>query len=241
MEDNVFRDINILGRTLRQMDERGLVLSLAAFAEDALGSLLKAFMLPTATTAQLVDGFNAPLGNFSSRIKAAYSLGLITKDQFGDLEQLRKIRNYFAHTWKPIGFDDKRIAGHIRSLRFSSLAADFPDSPKEKLRSSIYSLLVALNSVTNRISEKGCVQLTGYDLIAGFSGEFEEQIEEVKKLFDQITLSLQASSGDRYAFDLAELQRLQSRLRLTTSPKTEAQHKAVLLLREKISARLAKR
>ncbi|MGF6097190.1 MltR family transcriptional regulator [Pseudomonas sp. 18175] len=198
-------------------------------------------MLPTATTAQLVDGFNAPLGNFSSRIKATYSLGLITKEQFGDLEQLRKIRNYFAHSWKPIGFDDKRIAGHIRSLRFSSFGADFPDSPKEKLRSSIFSLLVALNSVTNSIAKKGCVQLTGYDLITGFSGEFEEQIEEVTKLFDQITLSLQTSSGDRYAFDRAELQRLQSRLRLITNPKTEVQHNAVLRLRDEISARLALR
>ncbi|WP_003218103.1 MltR family transcriptional regulator [Pseudomonas fluorescens] len=240
-EDNVFRDINILGRTLSQMDERGLVLSLAAFAEDALGSLLKAFMLPTATTAQLVDGFNAPLGNFSSRIKAAYSLGLVTKEQFDDLEQLRKIRNYFAHAWQPIGFDDQRIAGHIRSLRFSSFGEDFPESPKEKLRSSIYSLLVALNSVTNRIAEKGGIQLKGYDLITGFTGEFEEQIEEVTKLFDKIALSLETSSGERYAFDCAELQRLQSRLRLMTSPKTDAQHSAVLLLRKNISARLAQR
>jgi hypothetical protein len=78
-----------------------LVLSLAAFAEEALGALLKAFMTPSEATAQLIEGFNAPLGTFSSRIKAAYAIGLITKEQFLDLERLRKIRNEFAHSWKP--------------------------------------------------------------------------------------------------------------------------------------------
>jgi hypothetical protein len=239
-EDNVFRDINILGKTLRQMDERALVLSLAAFAEDALGSLLKAFMLPTATTAQLVEGFNAPLGNFSSRIKAAYSLGLIIKGQFDDLEQLRKIRNYFAHTWKPLGFDDPRVAGHIRALRFGSLEDRCPDTPKEKLRSSIYSVLVALNSVTNRIAERGGgVKLTGYELIAGFSGEFESQLQEAKKQFTEISENLVSSTGDKRAFYRASLQRLQDRMRLVDGAETNTQIDAVLLIRQQISEKLS--
>jgi hypothetical protein len=46
---------------LRNLDDRGLVLSLAAFAEDALGSLLREFMIPSEATKQLLEGFNAPL------------------------------------------------------------------------------------------------------------------------------------------------------------------------------------
>lgn len=88
-EDDVFGSLNQLTQSLHNLDERGLVLSLAAFAEDALGLLLKAYMLPITSTHQLIDGFNAPLGTFSSRIKAAYSLGLIESEQFEDLEHLR--------------------------------------------------------------------------------------------------------------------------------------------------------
>ena len=45
MDDEVFGKLNALGPLLEELDDRGLVLSLAAFAEEALGSLLKAFML----------------------------------------------------------------------------------------------------------------------------------------------------------------------------------------------------
>lgn len=77
------------GCTLHSLGERGLVLSLSTFAEDVPGVLLKAFMARGVTTEQLLDGFNAPLGTFSGRIKAAHSLGLIMEEQFEDLERKR--------------------------------------------------------------------------------------------------------------------------------------------------------
>lgn len=239
-ENNVFREINILGRTLHQMDERGLVLSLAAFAEDALGSLLKAFMLPTRSTTQLIEGFNAPLGNFSSRIKAAYSLGLIRKEQFDDLEQLRKIRNLFAHTWQPLGLDDQRVTGHIRSLRFGSLEKKWPETSKDKLRSSIYSVLVALNSMTHSIGDgKGNVTLTGYELVPGFSGQFEEQLKEAKKQLEDIKERLQDSTGDKLEFYLEMLNRLKGRLYLIKTPETDDQKKSLKLLQQQINEKLS--
>jgi hypothetical protein len=78
-KDEVFGDLNRLTRILGQLDERGLVLALAAFAEQALGDLIEAFLIPGDPTKQLLEGFNAPLGTFSARIRMAYSLGLITK------------------------------------------------------------------------------------------------------------------------------------------------------------------
>jgi hypothetical protein len=81
------------------LDERGLILALAAFAEEALGDLIKAFMIPGSPAKQLLEGGNAPLGTFSARIKMAHSLGLVTKRQYADLDRLRRIRNAFAHNW----------------------------------------------------------------------------------------------------------------------------------------------
>jgi hypothetical protein len=69
-EDGIFSELNQLTDSLRDLDDRGLVLSLSAFAEDALGSLLKAFLIESESASQLLEGFNAPLGTFSSRIKA---------------------------------------------------------------------------------------------------------------------------------------------------------------------------
>lgn len=238
-KDEVFGDINDLTEMLDEMDERGLVLSLAAFAEDALGSLLTAFMLPTSTTAQLIDGFNAPLGNFSSRIKAAYSLGLIRKEQFDDLEQLRKIRNLFAHTWQPLGFDDQRVAGHIRSLRFGSLEHRWPETPKDKLRTSIYSVLVALNSMTGRTKTGvGQAQLTGYELITGFHGEFEEQFQQAESTFKEISENLEGSLGEKRAFYLQLLTRLRDRVHYIQGGTTEAQHMATTSLKLQIIKKL---
>ncbi len=46
---------------------------------------------------RLVEGFNAPLGTFSTRNTAAFSLGLISEREFKEIEILRRIRNRFAH------------------------------------------------------------------------------------------------------------------------------------------------
>lgn len=238
-KDDVFGDINDLNRMLDEMDERGLVLSLAAFAEDALGSLLTAFMLPTSTTAQLIEGFNAPLGNFSSRIKAAYSLGLIRKEQFDDLEQLRKIRNLFAHTWQPLGFDDQRVGGHIRSLRFGSLEHRWPETPKDKLRTSIYSVLVALNSMTGRTKTgNGKAKLTGYELITGFTGEFDDQLQEAESTFKEILENVEGSLGEKRAFYFQLLTRLRDRVHYIQGATTEAQRTATQSLKQRIVMKL---
>src|SRR5690606_22499145 len=111
--DPVFGALNEISRLLRNLDDRGLVLSLSAFAEDALGDLVGECMAPVEASKRLLEGFNAPLGTFSSRIKASLALGLISSEQYRDLEHLRKIRNEFAHDWRPVDLTAKAIAGHV--------------------------------------------------------------------------------------------------------------------------------
>lgn len=154
-DDRVFGGINQLMGTLKDLDERGLILVLAAFAEDSLGELLKAFMLPNKASEKLIQGFNAPLGTFSSRIQAAYALGLVTTEQFEDLEHLRKIRNEFSHTWKPLSFADEPIAGHISAINHSPADDEFPATPIAKVRMSLSFLLIELQVMTDQISKKG--------------------------------------------------------------------------------------
>ena len=202
--DEVFGDLNRFQRSTGSLDERGLILAIAAFAEDALGDLIKAFLMPGKAATQLLDGFNAPIGAFSARIKLAFSLGLITKRQYEDLDRIRQIRNEFAHTWEPISFMDQKIAAHISALNFSSLDDNFPSSPREKVQTSLGALLLELRSTTNQINKHDLrAKLIGQHLIAGVVGELDDQINACRNRLIEIAEELKSASGDRRRFLLA--------------------------------------
>lgn len=93
-----------------------MVLNVAAFAEDTLELLLLAYLREESQAIKLVSGFNAPLGTFSARVKAAFALGLLLQDGYETLETLRKIRNKFAHNWKGVSLDRDDIKSQINRL-----------------------------------------------------------------------------------------------------------------------------
>lgn len=238
-EDEVFGGINLLTRTLRDLDDRGLVLSLAAFSEEALGELLKAFMMPSEATVQLVEGFNAPLGTFSSRIKAAYAIGLITKEQFLDLERLRKIRNEFAHSWKSIDISKPKVAALIDGMSFDRLDDHFPETPSEKIRSSMSCLLVELRSSTHQIQKKSMqAKLIGNHLMRGFAGDFESQIQNARKELSDIVKNLDDAKGKKRDFHFARLTRFKDRLTVLARPKNPEQKVVLTAFLEEFSRAL---
>jgi len=201
---------------LRDLDDRGLVLSLAAFAEDALGSLLREFMIPSEATKQLLDGFNAPLGTFSARIKACLALGLVTKEQYDDLERLRKIRNEFAHHWRQIDLSSHSVAGHVAALSYGTLTNTFPETSAEKLRGSLTSLLIALRSLTPQIKEKKwSATVRGTSLIAGFAlGSFEDQMKAARSELEELRAARDAATGDRRKFQEVLIRRFRAKIEL---------------------------
>lgn len=115
-EEPYVDELNSLLESLHEHDDRSLVLTMAAFAEDTLELLLLAYLREPKQAKELVNGFNAPLGTFSARIKAAFALGLIREDGHKTLETLRKIRNAFAHNWSGVSFDREDIVSLIKSL-----------------------------------------------------------------------------------------------------------------------------
>lgn len=64
----------------------------------------------------LLEG-NGPLSTFSDRIKLAHALGWIEKDQASEINQLRKIRNVFAHEFRINTFSEKPIVDHLNTIR----------------------------------------------------------------------------------------------------------------------------
>lgn len=195
-KDKTFGSLNTLVPTLDSMDERGLVLSLAAFAEEALGHLLQTYLLKNASAEKLLDSFNAPFGAFSTRIKGCHALGLIEDTQANDLELLRKIRNEFAHSWSPVQLDDQRNRSFISDLTFPATKHSFPETAREKLVLSISFLLTELRSTDSRIKEAGLVaRLFGGRLISGSIEPVGDQIAEIHERITAIETAYSKSKG----------------------------------------------
>jgi len=95
-------EVKALGAFLAQFNkesDRGAALIAAAMLDDRLKDMLSSFLADTATAKELLSGFNAPLGTFSSRISAAHALGLLQDNELNEITLIRKIRNEFGHSW----------------------------------------------------------------------------------------------------------------------------------------------
>lgn len=100
---------------LRRESERGLALIGAAFIDDKLGATLAAFFACEAS--ELLNGPNAPLGNFSSRIDTCFALGLIEQGEKDECHLIRRIRNTFAHRLMDASFSQNSIYDLCKNLK----------------------------------------------------------------------------------------------------------------------------
>lgn len=98
--------------------DRGSAMMAGAVIDDVLKEIIENFLIESKESQQLLDGFNAPLGTFSSRALAAYSLGLIEDYEFKEIEIIRKIRNQFGHTWNETTFASPKIKKEIEKFPF---------------------------------------------------------------------------------------------------------------------------
>ncbi|AOK00718.1 MltR family transcriptional regulator [Burkholderia vietnamiensis] len=151
-EEGELDNLNRFMRRIGKQDERAMVLSLAAFIEDTLGRLLLAYLRNCKATRDLIEGFNAPLGTLSSRIKAVYAFGLATEEQFKDMEILRKIRNHFAHDWEGVSLQRNDIASMIGQLSGYTFDGKSPETGgRERLLATMTSCCVELHLFQARI------------------------------------------------------------------------------------------
>jgi DNA-binding MltR family transcriptional regulator len=96
--------------------DRGAALNAAAVIDEWLHNILEAFLVDNNSAKTLIEGFNAPLGTFSSKAVAAHALGLIQDNEFREINFIRKIRNEFGHNWKGISFETPTVANYAREL-----------------------------------------------------------------------------------------------------------------------------
>lgn len=135
--------------------------------EDLLGSIIKDFLVDVSATNELVDGFNAPLGTFSARTKAAFALGLISAEQHKDINLIRKIRNEFAHSWDVKSLDHQSVCPFVLSLTKPGIDPGIsPLTNHLKFHYRASELLICLHycheqSRSNRLTSTGVVGING--------------------------------------------------------------------------------
>lgn len=158
--------LNRFQSLIRKQDDRAMVLSLAAFAEDTLGRLLLVYLREDKQAKELVEGFNAPLGTLSTRIKAAYTMGLLTREQYEDLEIGRRVRNAFAHDWEGVSLESQDIKALIGKLHAYSVDQRPPPSGgRERLLGALSTILMELRvQVTQHLKYARRAPFVGFRL-----------------------------------------------------------------------------
>ncbi len=80
---------------------RGIVLVWASMLEEILGNILESFLIDHSDSRVMIwNDVEGPARTFSRRSNLAFALGLITKDELTSCDNIRKIRNAFAHRWE---------------------------------------------------------------------------------------------------------------------------------------------
>jgi DNA-binding MltR family transcriptional regulator len=88
-----------------------------AYIENATGDLLQKTMIDDERARYLLNDFNGFLSSASARNSLCYCLGLIDKAVYDTAKHIAVIRNIFAHSHVPIGFDHKPVADECNRLQ----------------------------------------------------------------------------------------------------------------------------
>lgn len=113
------RDFNQIQDQLKDESDRGVALLAAAYLDDCIAELLRQYFIIEGEERDTMFLPDAVLGTFSSRIKMAFSLGLISAEERRDYNAIRDVRNKFAHRRAPLLFQESPI----RDMCHSGLAA----------------------------------------------------------------------------------------------------------------------
>lgn len=130
--------------TLNAETDRGCALMAAAYLENRLELLIKAFLIEKADDD--LFNFNGAFGTFSSKIHVAYALGLIPNNLYKDLDILRRIRNEFAHRAEPTDFTTSCVENRINAFHFVD-TKDLP-RPRSKFTRTVMAMLAIIDADT---------------------------------------------------------------------------------------------
>ena len=112
---------------LKSESDRGVVLISAELIHNRLTNLFEKYLILNSDLKKAIfESALSPLNNFSNKVKMAYSLGLIDEKHFNNLDNVRRIRNKFAHRIFDASFEDDEIIEFCKKFKISRLSGYDP-------------------------------------------------------------------------------------------------------------------
>ncbi len=122
----------------------------ATFLQQCLGELIGRFLIYDPTEVdKLLEG---PLQHFAPRIRASYCMGLISEDEYHDLQIIRDIRNGFAHDLHGLSFSTAWVKDKCAKLQLPKKEPQWPADAdaQDAFRISVAILSFQLGARTGR-------------------------------------------------------------------------------------------
>jgi mannitol operon repressor len=123
--------------------DRGMTLVLSSFLEEVIKRLLLAIMVASTPEKDFTEGPSAPISTFSSRIKMAHALGLVTDDERSDLNIIRELRNAFAHQ-VGANYAERSVKDQCRALKYTT--TEDLENARDHFRTAAIALIIALSN-----------------------------------------------------------------------------------------------
>jgi hypothetical protein len=132
------------------VDERAIAIVGVTFLDMILEHTLINFMVDDEKEMRKLLGVDRAMGAFSSRVTAAYCLGLICKTVRDDLRTVGKIRNRFAHELQA-SFEEEPIRGWCLALKWHEFSmmmkAPADATPRDIFQVGVNQLISYLNGL----------------------------------------------------------------------------------------------
>jgi hypothetical protein len=106
-----------VAKEFHNKSDRAAAILGAVFLEAHLGQLISSFLIEECSETDSLLEAERPLGTFSARVRAAYCMGLISADEYHDLNLIMQIRYLFANRIGKIAFTDNGIREKCFMLR----------------------------------------------------------------------------------------------------------------------------
>jgi len=122
---------------LQKQSDRGAIIVAGAFLEDALASLLRAFLIDVDAIERELFRYPQPLSSFAAKIDVAYYLGLIDANLRADLHLLRELRNQAAHYREQFDFTSPGVEAACKKFTVSAGLLKLPTPGMEAVSLSV--------------------------------------------------------------------------------------------------------
>ena len=135
-------------KELEEQTDRGAAIIAAAFLDERLSEAILSRLRPLPDVTDKLLSSSGPVGTFSAKIDLAYALGYYGERSHRDLHLVRKIRNKFAHTLEPTGFNTESISHWCAELWLPQNVLEMGrDTPPSEPRAQYLSAVNILNSL----------------------------------------------------------------------------------------------